>query len=237
MKAIYQKELKTYLYTATGWLFLSVFLSLGSLIFYLNNLLQRSSDLALFLSMMSYLWVLLCPVLVMRLIAGERRQMTDRLLLSSPVSVFSLVVGKYFAACTLLTISVVISFVFPLVIALYARVYLPELITAYIGFLLQGCAFIALDFLVTSAAKNTASAAALAFGANLFVWLISLMSSSPQVSNWLAKTIGFFSLYDRFIPFLNAQFSPANALFYLLYCLCMLALSTLSLHLQRVRKR
>ena len=87
MKAIYQKELKSYFYTPTGWLFIAVFLAIASLVFYLNNLLPRGSDLMQFLSMMSYVWMLLSPILVMRLLAGERRQATDNLLMSAPLRV------------------------------------------------------------------------------------------------------------------------------------------------------
>ena len=74
MSAIYKKEMKSYFYTATGWLFIAVFLSIAGLIFYLNNLLPRNSELTQFFSMMGYVWMLLTPVLVMRLFAGENRQ-------------------------------------------------------------------------------------------------------------------------------------------------------------------
>lgn len=236
MKALYQKELKTYFYTATGWLFLFVFLSLGSLIFFLNNLIQRSSDIAPFFSMMSYVWMLLCPLLVMRFIAGERQQSTDRLLFSAPISHAAIVLAKYLASSTVLVFSVILSFIYPLLLAVYARVYLMELITAYLGFVLQGCAFLALDIMVTSFSKNMFSAAVIAFGTNLFVWLISLLITAPQTQPWLAKFLAFFSLYERFIPFLNAQFSPANTLFYILFCTCMLSITILSLSLQQTRR-
>lgn len=236
MKAMYQKEIKSYFNTTTGWLFLLVFLSLGSLVFYLNNLMQRSSEFTPFFSMMSYVWMLLCPLLVMRLLAGERRQMTDKLLLSAPVSDWAIVGAKYLAACTVLLLSITASLVYPLLLAMYAKIYPMELLTAYLGFVLQGCAFIALDMLVTSAAKNTAAAAALAFGTNLFVWLISLLANAPQTPSFLAAPIAFFSLYERFVPYISAQFSPANTLFYLLFCVCMLVLTTVSFSLQRLRR-
>jgi ABC-2 type transport system permease protein len=225
MRAIYGKELKSYFFTPVGWLFMSVFLGLASLIFYLNNILPRSSDFTPFLSMMSYVWMLLSPMLVMRLLAGERRLTTDKLLYSAPLSVLQIVAGKYLAACTVLLFSVIISFLYPALLSLYAPLYLPEILTAYLGFVLQGCAFIALDLAVTAPTKSSATAAAVAFGANLFVWLISLLSTSATLPQGLGSAIGFLSLYDRFVPFLSAQLSPANILFYLLFCLSMLALT------------
>jgi len=224
MSAVYRKELKSYFHTPAGWLFLSVFLAIGSLVFYLNNLLPRSSDFTPLMSMMSYVFMLLTPILVIRLIAGEHRAMTDRLLLSSPLKVRSIILGKYLAACTVLFFAVLLSFLYPLLIAAYSRLFLPEVLTAYLGFFLQGCAFIALDLAVTSPMKSTVGAAAVSFGANLFIWLVSLLSSSSAVPPFLAGAVAFLSLYDRFTPFLSAQLSPANILFYLLFCLCMLHL-------------
>jgi ABC-2 type transport system permease protein len=237
MRAVYRKEMRSYFYTPTGWLFIAVFLSLAGLLFYLNNILPRSSDYSVFLSMMSYVWMLLTPILVMRLMAGERRGMTDKLMQSSPLSITSLVIGKYFAACTVMLIAVSLSLTYPLLMSAYARVYPLEVLSGTLGFLLQGCAFIALDLMVTSMIRNTFSAAALAFGINLFVWLMSLMTSSATLPAALARCIAFVSLYERFIPFLSAQLSPANILFYLMFCISMLTVSITMVKLERARER
>ena len=236
MKAVYFREIKSYFYTMTGWLFTAVFLALSSLVFFLNNILPRSSEFASFFSMMSYVWMLLTPVLVMRLMAGEKRQNTDSLLRSAPLPLSSVVAGKYLAACTVLLIALVISLFYPLMLSGYARVYPAEVLTGYAGFFLQGCAFIALDLMVTTNMKNTVSAAALAFGVNLFVWLASLLAASASVSPLLARAVAFISLYDRLVPFLSAQFSPANTLFYLLFSISMLSLSVLMAHTARSRR-
>lgn len=237
MKGIYQKELKAYFYTMTGWLFLTVYLALASLMFYLNNILPRSSDFAPFLSMMSYIWMLLTPLLVMRLMAAEKRQNTDSLLRSAPISVSAVLLGKYLAACTVLALAVLLSLAYPLMMSAYARVFPAEVLAGYTGFFLQGCAFIALDLMVTATAKHTASAAALAFGINLFVWMTSLLPSSVLLPDIIARVIQFSSLYNRFVPFLNAQFSLANTLFYVLFSLSMLALAVMLVRFERARVR
>lgn len=236
MKAVFFKELRSYFYTATGFLFISVFLALASLLFYLNNILPRSSDFQPFLSMMGYVFMLLTPMLVMRLLAGEKKAMTESLLRSAPLGVPALVTGKYLAACTVLLAAVIASAAYPLLLSLMGRVYPLEVLTGFFGLTLQGCAFIALDLMVTSNLKNTASAAALAFGVNLFVWLYSLLSNSAAIPHALSETLRFLSLYGRFIPFLSGQFSPANTLFYLLFILSMLALSSAAILLGRARR-
>jgi hypothetical protein len=89
--------------------------------------------------------------------------------------------------------------------------------------------------MVTSFAGNMASAAALAFGVNLFIWLLSLLSNAASVSGAAARVITFLSLYGRFVPFLNGQMSFANILFYVLFCLCMLSLSVIIVKNERMR--
>ena len=82
MFAIWKRELQSYFYTPTGYVFMGVFLTLSSVMFYLQILQQRSSDLLTFIGQMSYIWMLLCPVLTMRLLAEERQKRTDQLLLA-----------------------------------------------------------------------------------------------------------------------------------------------------------
>ena len=160
--------------------------------------------------------MLLTPVLVMRLLAGERKQMTDQLLFTAPVRAGEVVLGKYLAACTVLLISVLLSLVYVLLVALQGRVYPEELFTLYLGFTLQGCAFIALDLMMSSLAKSPATATALAFGANLFLWLATVASSGIS-SRVVTRLNGFINLYDRLLPFLYGQLSLANILFFLVF--------------------
>ena len=214
MRAIAKRELQSYFLTPLGYLFLGVFLSVASLIFHISNVTSLSSDIFGFLSMMSYVWMLLCPVLVMRLLAGERKQLTDQLLMTAPLSSWEIVLGKYLAACAVLLISIMLSLFYPLLVGMLGRVYPMELMTAYLGFTLQGFAFIAFDLMLSSLTTAPISAAVLCFGANLLLWLSGLLSSSLD-SPMIRGVLGFFNLYERFTPFLHAQLSLANAVFFL----------------------
>ena len=86
MRAIWKRELRAYFYTPVGYVFLCVFLSAASVIFYLTLLSRGSGDLPAFISFLSLLWMLLSPILTMRLLAEERQKKTDQLLLTSPAS-------------------------------------------------------------------------------------------------------------------------------------------------------
>ena len=98
MGAIYRREMQSYFYTPAAYVFMGVFLALSSIFFGVTNLASRSGNLLELMNQLSYLWMLLSPILTMRLIAGEKRQHTDQMLFSSPCSLSGLVLGKFFAA-------------------------------------------------------------------------------------------------------------------------------------------
>ena len=80
MRAIYARELQGYFFTPIGYVFIGIFLLLSSVFFGVGNLTERSGNILILLRNMSYLWMLLCPVLTMKLVAGERQSHTDQLL-------------------------------------------------------------------------------------------------------------------------------------------------------------
>lgn len=209
MIAIWKRELQSYFYTPVGYVFMGVFLALSSVMFYLQILYQRSSDLLTFIGQMSYLWMLLSPVLTMRLMAEERQKRTDQLLLTSPTSLVGIVLGKYMAAVAVMLLTVALTLVYVFIVALYGQVYPGELMVGFLGFILQGCAFLALDLLVSGCASNQVTAAVVAFGVNFILWILDMLETSVTVT-WVANVMNFFSLYSRNEPFLMGQLSFAS---------------------------
>jgi len=221
MRAIFNRELQSYFYTAAAYVYMGVFLALGSVFFAVNNLASRSGDLLSLLWQMSYLWLLLSPVLTMRSFAGEKKQRTDQLLFTSPVSLTGVVLGKFFAACTVLLFTVALSFVYPLIIMLYGRVYPGELFAGYLGFILQGCFFIALDMHISARASSPMTAALLSVGANLLLWLLDVLNAAVN-AGFVNAALGFISPYIRFEPFSLGQISYASIAYYVLFIATML---------------
>ena len=209
MLSIWKRELQGYFYTPVGYVFMGVFLTLSSVIFFLTIMQSRSSDLLSFIGTMSYLWMLLCPVLTMRLIAEEKQKRTDQLLLTSPVSLPGIVLGKYLAAVTIMALTVLLTGLFVLIVGIYGQVYPGELLVGYLGFVLQGCAFIALDLFISGCTSNQVTAVVAAFGANFVLWMLDLIQSAIRI-DWVNGILSFFSLYERTEPFLMGQFSFAS---------------------------
>ena len=232
MGAIYRREMQSYFYTPAAYVFVGVFLALSSIFFGVTNLASRSGNLLELMAQMSYLWMLLSPILTMRLIAGERRQHTDQMLFASPCSLSGLVLGKFFAACTVLLIAVGATVMYALIVAVYGKLYVGETAAGYLGLILQGCAFIALDLFVSCFAKSQMTAVVAGIGANLLVWLSDVLASAVTVK-WISDFLNFISLYQRFAPFVRGQLSLSNTLYNLLFMGIMLFLSVRVLDARR----
>lgn len=233
MTAIWRREVQSYFTTATGYVYIGIFLLISSILFQLQILQTRSSDLLTFLGQMSYLWMLLSPVLTMRLMAEEKQKQTDRLLLSSPVSLTGIVVGKYLAALTVMLLTVILTFVYVGIVGAYGAVYPGEILTGYLGFILQGMAFAAIDLLMSSLASGQVTAVLYAFGANFILWMLDMLSLS--VPSAVGRVLDFISLYSRNEPFLMGQLSFASIIFDLAVTVLALALTVYGL--DRARRR
>ena len=236
MKAIWKREMQGYFFTPVGYVFLGVFLTVSSVMFYMAILSTRSGDLPTFIGEMSYLWMLLSPVLTMRLLAEERQKKTDQLLLTSPVSLPGIVAGKYLAAVTVLLTAAGLTLLYVLIVAIYGTVYPAELAVNYLGFILQGCAFAALGLFLSSCAATPVTAAVLAFGANFLLWILDLLETAVQV-RWISDALKFVSLYNRNEPFLMGQLSFAGTFYDLAFIAVFLALTVYRLDRRRVRRR
>ena len=232
--AIWKRELQGYFFTPVGYVFMGVFLTLSSVTFFLTIMQSRASDLLSFIGTMSYLWMLLCPVLTMRLLADEKQKRTDQLLLTSPVSLPGVVLGKYLAAVTVMLATVLLTGLFVLIVAIYGQVYPGELLTGYLGFVLQGCAFIALDLFISGCTSNQVTAVVAAFGANFVLWMLDLIQSAVNIS-WVNGLLSFFSLYERTEPFLMGQFSFASVGYDLSFAAAFIALTIHLLDARRYR--
>jgi len=176
MLAIYKRELKTYFQTPIGYIYLSLFLLISGLLFTLQNLFNLSPNYAPFLSSILFVFLLAIPVLTMRLMTDEHRFRTDQLLLTSPVRISNIVLGKYFAAVTVFLITILITAIYPIVMSFYGDIDGWESVGSYIGFILLGCSFISIGLFVSSTTENQVVAAIVTFVALLISWIIDFVA-------------------------------------------------------------
>lgn len=216
MRAVWKRELRNYFLTPIGYVFMGIFLLVSGLFFMLNNLWSASSDLAAMFQMLNYVFMLIVPLLTMRLLSEERKNKTDQLLLTSPISIWSIVTGKFLAASSVLVLSLVFTGVYIAIIALFGTAYWGLILANYIGFLMLGASYIAIGVLVSALTESQLSAAVLTFGANLMLQFLE--SVAPQVSipgvPWLSSAMSWLSLYSRYYSFTAGVISLADIIYY-----------------------
>lgn len=148
MRAIYQRELRAFFTSVTGWLFIAAHVCLAGLYFFAVNLLSGYGNVADTVSSILFLLLLTTPVLTMRILAEDRKQKTDQLILTAPVSVSGIVFGKYLAMATVFTVPVGVMALFPLILSAYGTVPMGESYTAILVYYLFGLACIAVGLFV-----------------------------------------------------------------------------------------
>ena len=217
MLTIFKRDFLAYFRTPVGYVFMGVYLTLSGVLFYLYNLKNLTGALLTFLSSMTMLVMLLCPLLVMRLICEDRQKRTDQLVLTSPVTITGMVLGKYMAAAAVM----LLTNVYTLIIAVCGRVYPGEWFVGYLGFVLQSLSFLALDLLVTCFAKNQMTGAVTAFAANFLLWMADMVADNLTLE-WLSAALRFVSLYDRYEPFRLGLLIYSGILFFVSFVVCCL---------------
>jgi ABC-2 type transport system permease protein len=183
MIAVYKKELKSYFLTPGAYIFMGAFLLIAGLLFSLQNIFTGSSDYASFLSSLIFIFLLVVPILTMRLFTEEKRQKTDVLLLSSPVSISGIVLGKYLAAVTVFLLTLIITMLYPTFLSFHGRMDWPQIWGTYVGFFFLGSAFIAIGTFLSEVAESQTSAAILTFCGLMASWVIDYIRSFVPMSS------------------------------------------------------
>lgn len=164
MLAIYKKELRSYLTSMAGYVFIAFILLILGIYFTAYNLQYASPDFGVTLSAVTFLFLIITPVLTMRILAEEKRNRTDQLLLTAPVSVWKIVLGKYLSMITIYAIPIIIASIYPLIMGQYGTVSYAMAYTAILGFFFLGCAQIAVGLFLSSVTESQVIAAVLTFG-------------------------------------------------------------------------
>lgn len=164
MLAVYKKELRSYLTSMVGYVFIAFVLLILGIYFTAYNLKYASPDFGATLNSVTFLFLVITPILTMRILAEEKKNRTDQLLLTAPVSVWKVILGKYLSMVTIYAIPVVISAFYPLIMGRYGVISYPMAYVAVIGFFFLGCAQIAVGLFLSSVTESQVIAAVLTFG-------------------------------------------------------------------------
>ena len=214
MTAIIKRELSSYFNSAIGYIVLAVFYFFSGLFFYMYCLLSNTASMSyLFLSMLMIV-VLVIPIITMRSFSEERKQKTDQALLTAPVSLTEMVLGKFFGAFALYGLCNAIYILYAIILLFYASPDWAVLFSTLLGMLLMGGALIAIDLLISALTESQVIAAVLSIGVGLLIYMLDSLSDIINVE-WVTNLFHSVSFDSHFTNFINGIIDLTSVLFFL----------------------
>lgn len=195
MSAVFRHELRGYFHTLTAYVFGAFLLAVVSLGSMLYNLEAAVSNFEFVLSFASIIFVIIVPILTMRTIAEERKQRTDQLLYSLPITTTQVILGKYFALLVVYLIPLAVISLYPLLFSQFGEVYLPTSYGSLLAFFLLGAALLAVGMFLSSLTDNQGFAAGLGIAAILLnYYSVSLAEYTSSTASGSLIALYVFAL-------------------------------------------
>ena len=228
MLAIYKKELRSYFITPMGYIYIGIFLGLSALLFSYTTFMRSSYDVTSYFSMMIFAFVVLIPLLTMKLFAEEKKLRTEQMLLTAPVTITGMVLGKYLAALTMFVGSILcscINFIPLYAVATQERAEAAtkaihigpsgaQIIGSLVGIILVGAAFIAVGMFISTLTENQLASAVISVAVLLVMIILGYVNNFIP-SYAVRFVIDWVSVLSRFAPFGYGRFDFAALLYYL----------------------
>ncbi len=223
MSAIYKREMLGYFTCPTGYVFAAIFFAISGILFSITTFGFQTASTSTYFTLMLISFIVLIPLLTMKLLSEERKSKTEQILLTSPVSLLGIVSAKFFAAYTLFAGTLVTSSVIN-IYALYtvakeqedviSKLNLPTVIGSVIGILLIGAVFVSIGLFLSALTETQIIAAVSSIGVFVLIFLFSLLPTF--INNSVIRTvIKWFSVFDRFYIFTYGVFDITAIVYYI----------------------
>ncbi|HCA05083.1 MAG TPA: ABC transporter [Ruminococcaceae bacterium] len=200
MTAILKRELSSYFRSATAYVVMGVYFFFSGLFFYLYCFRGNTANLSYVFANMFYIIMFIIPIITMKTFSEERRQKTDQALLTSPVSLTEIVLGKFLGAFILYALCCSIFLLYAVVISFLAQPQWSVILCTFLGILLLGGTFIAINVFISSLTESMIVAAVTGMAIGLVIDMMTYFISMISVS-WIAnllEKINFINYYENF---------------------------------------
>lgn len=215
MLAIYKKELRTYFNGPIGYVYVALFLCISSLLFTYTTIYSGTCDLSSYYAILLYLFAILIPLLTMRMLSEEKKSKTEQILLTSPVSLFSVIFAKYLAAFTLFAGTLLLSCLNFIVLYFYdGNPNTVIMLSTTLGILLIGSAFVAIGIFISACTENQLISALLTIATIAATLIIGSLATYVSFTP-LRVVLKWISVFDRFYRFTYGYFDVVAVLYYI----------------------
>lgn len=214
MTAILKKELSGYFKTPVGYFVIGGYALFSGLIFYLTVLRSLTSYIGDYFGFWLFLAdIVVVAILSMKFFSEERKNKTDQLLLTSPVSLYSIVLGKFIGAFVVFCAAFCVNFVYILILDAFGNVDYGMLLANLIGSLLISAAMIAIALFISSLTESQIASAAVTFALLFVPMLIDMFSGFMPA--FLRKIVSAVTIYNYYGDFKNGMLSLPAVVYYL----------------------
>jgi len=207
MWAVIKKEFKSYFYSPVGYVFIGLFLIMFSIFFYVDVFNYQSTNFEYIFYSGATILTFIIPVLTMRTIAEERKTGTEQLLLTSPLSITKVVLGKFIAATLIVIITEICTFMYFGILCFFGAPHITTALVTLLGFLLLATSYISFGILASSITENQIIAGVITIGFFILTWFL------PQFSSIFTN----FSLINMFSKFPTGQIDIADTVTFLTF--------------------
>lgn len=223
MLAIYKRELRSYFITPIGYVFCGMFLCVSGLLFGYFNLylpanssstVDSSSCLYTYFYFLVWVFAIILPLITMRSLSEERRSRTEQLLMTSPVSIAGMIIGKYLAAVTIYVCTFLVNSINFFFLYLYCTPNTEAIFADLFGLLLLGCAFIAVGIFLSALTENQLIAAISSIGVNAVLLLLNVLADVISVES-VRNLLNWLSVLDRYEKILAETFDLTSVVYFI----------------------
>ena len=215
MLAVIKKEFKSYFYSPVGYVFIGLFLIMFSIFFYVDVFKYQSTNFEYIFYSGATILTFIVPILTMRTIAEERKTGTEQLLLTSPLSITKVVLGKFIAATLIVIITEVCTFMYFAILSFFGKPPMTTALVTMFGFLLLAMSYISFGILASSVTENQIIAGIITIGFFILTWFL------PQFNSVFSN----FSLINMFSKFPTGQIDIADTVTFVTFTITCLVLT------------
>ena len=215
MFAVIKKEFKSYFYSPVGYVFIGLFLLMFSIFFYVDVFKYQSTNFEYIFYSGATILTFIVPVLTMKSIAEERKNGTEQLLLTSPLSITKVVLGKFIAATLIVVITEICTFLYFGILCYFGTPHITTALVTLLGFLLLAMSYISFGILASSITENQIIAGVITIGFFILTWFL------PQFSSIFTN----FSLINMFSKFPTGQIDIADTVTFVTFTISCILLT------------
>ena len=213
MLAIYKKEMRSYFINPIGYIYLGIFLVFSALLCSYTTIIAGTYNTSQYFFYLIVAFIILIPLLTMRLFAEERKMRTEQMLLTAPVTITGMVLGKYFAMLAVWGVACLGMGFTPIVIGMFGEVNFASAYGALLGFFLLGGALIAVCTFVSSLTENQFASVVITIAILLGLLLVGIFNRF--IESYAIRTIlSWLSIYSRFTAFTYGVFDVGAIIYY-----------------------